>query len=53
MKTIYYTFCMTATCAFVWLATYSLQQKPMTLAQLIDRSNQELVEHKMGQLYGK
>jgi uncharacterized membrane protein YgcG len=52
MKTIYYTFCLTATCAFVWLAVYAYGQRVTTLEQLIERSERELVEHKLTQLYG-
>ena len=53
MKKLYYAICLTALVLFVWLAVYSYQQRPTTLAQLIDRSNQQLVEHKMAELYGE
>lgn len=55
MKTLYYAFCLTATCAFAWLAVYSYQHRAseLTLAELVDRSNQESVSHKMRELYGE
>lgn len=52
MKILYHLAGITALCLFIWLAAYSYQHRIHTLAQLIDRSNQELVEHKLTQLYG-
>lgn len=38
---------------FLMLSIYSYQHRITTLAQLIDRSNAQLVEHKMAELYGE
>jgi len=50
MKTIITIFCTLATVAFFALAAYAYQHRepaPKTLAELVDRSNQKLVEHNM------
>ena len=53
MKTFYYTFCLTATCAFMWFASSCYQKATaMTLGEFIDAKNAEMVTEKMNDLYG-
>lgn len=53
MKKLYYAFCLTATCAFLWFASSCYQKATaMTLGEFIDEKNAEMVANKMNDLYG-